>query len=104
VALHWFTSLEGESIHTWDQKKESFSNKYCDYCKAIGTQDEIFGMTQHANESLEGCVEHFQFSYKWSTLSIKSRLIEIGVCERCTRGMDGVFIFDRCWIHLPILL
>jgi hypothetical protein len=47
--------------------KEAFSKKYCDYCKARGTLDEIFGMNQCANESLEDYAKHFQFVYKWST-------------------------------------
>jgi len=38
----WFTSLEGNNIITSDQMKNTFSEKYRDYCKARDTQDEIF--------------------------------------------------------------
>ena len=37
--------------------KDEFSKKYHDYCKARGTSDEIFGMTQRVDESLEYYIE-----------------------------------------------
>jgi hypothetical protein len=31
--LRWFMSLEGNNITTWDQLKNTFSEKYKDYCR-----------------------------------------------------------------------
>jgi hypothetical protein len=63
-ALRWFMSLEGNSITTWDQMKNTFSESYRDYCRSRDTMDEIFRMTQGPDESLEDFEERFQLSYK----------------------------------------
>jgi hypothetical protein len=63
-SLRWFMSLEGNSITTWDQMKNTFSERYKDYCRARDTRDEIFRMTQGPDESLEYFEERFQLSYK----------------------------------------
>jgi hypothetical protein len=62
--LRWFMSLEGNSITTWDQMKNTFSERYRDYCRERDTRDEIFRMTQGPDESLEDFEERFQLSYK----------------------------------------
>jgi hypothetical protein len=62
--LRWFMSLEGNNITSWDQMKNTFSEKYRDYCRARDTRDEIFRMTQGPDESLEDFEEIFQLSYK----------------------------------------
>jgi hypothetical protein len=40
------------------------NEKYKDYCRARGTRDEIFIMTQGTDESLEDFEERFQLIYK----------------------------------------
>jgi hypothetical protein len=45
--------LEGNNIKSWEQMKQTFIEKYRDYCKAMDTRDEIFRMIQGENESLE---------------------------------------------------
>jgi hypothetical protein len=62
--LRWFMSLEGNSITTWDQMKNTFSERYKDYCRERDTRDDIFRMTQGPDESLEDFEERFQLSYK----------------------------------------
>jgi hypothetical protein len=57
-------SLEGNSITTWDQMKNNFSERYRYYCRARDIRNEIFIMTQGPNESLEDFEEIFQLSYK----------------------------------------
>jgi hypothetical protein len=43
--LRWFMILEGNSITTWDQIKNTFSERYKDYFREIDTRDDIFIMT-----------------------------------------------------------
>jgi hypothetical protein len=57
-------SLEGNNITSWEKMKQTFIDKYRDYCKAKDTRDEIFRMVQGENESLEDYEEIFQLSYK----------------------------------------
>jgi hypothetical protein len=44
-SLRWFMSLEGNSITTWDQMKNNFSERHKDYYRARDTRDEILRMT-----------------------------------------------------------
>jgi hypothetical protein len=62
--LRWFMSLEGNTITTWDQMKNIFSERYIDYCRARDRRVEIFKMSQGPDESLEYFEERFQLSYK----------------------------------------
>jgi hypothetical protein len=62
--LIWFMSLEGKTITKWDQMKNTFSEKYMDYCKSRDTRDEIFRMTQGPDEYLEDLEGRFQLNYK----------------------------------------
>jgi hypothetical protein len=57
-------NLEGNSITTWDQMKNTFSERYREYFRVRGTRDEIFIMTQGPDESLKYFEERFQLSYK----------------------------------------
>jgi hypothetical protein len=41
-SLRWFMSLEGNCITTWDHMKNTFSERYRDYCIARDTRDENF--------------------------------------------------------------
>jgi hypothetical protein len=50
--LRWFMSPKGNNITSWDQVKNTFSEKYRDYCRARDTRYEIFRMTQRPYESL----------------------------------------------------
>jgi hypothetical protein len=68
--LIWFMSLKGNSITTWDQMKNTFSERYKDYCRARYTRDEIFRMTEGPNESLEDFEEIFKLSYKRLKISL----------------------------------
>jgi len=45
ATLHWFMGLGGKIIRTWDTMKQTFLNKYQDYCKAIYLHEEISKMT-----------------------------------------------------------
>lgn len=62
-ALRWFMSLGGNCIKTWEDMKNIFLKKYQDYCKS---NEDIFGMTQREDESLEDYVERFQYNIQKS--------------------------------------
>jgi hypothetical protein len=63
LALRWFMSLEGNNITTWDQMKNTFSERYKDCCRVRDIRDEIFKMTQGPDEFLEDFEEIFLLSY-----------------------------------------
>jgi hypothetical protein len=63
-SLRWFKSMEGNSITTWDEMKNTFSEKYREYCRERNTTDDIFRMTQGSDESLEYFEERFHLIYK----------------------------------------
>jgi len=52
-SLGWFMNLEDNSVVSLEKMKETFMDKYRDYCKSKTTRDEIFRMEQGENESLE---------------------------------------------------
>jgi hypothetical protein len=56
-------SLGGNSIQTWEDMKYVFLQRYQDYCRA---NDDIFGVTQGEEESLEEYVESFQYNLQRS--------------------------------------
>ena len=41
-SLKWFMSLEGNIIESSEKMKQTFIEKYKDYCKARNIRDEIF--------------------------------------------------------------
>ena len=45
ASLRWFMSLQETSIERWEQMKDTFMEKYRDYCKSNDTREEIFSMT-----------------------------------------------------------
>jgi hypothetical protein len=63
TSLRWFMSLGGNSIQTWEDMKYVFLQRYQDYCRV---NDDIFGMTQGEEESLEEYVERFQYNLQRS--------------------------------------
>lgn len=65
TTLWWFMGLRGNNIHTWEDMKKVFLQKYEDYCKARDLIEEIFQMTQKEDESLEYYVELFQYNIQW---------------------------------------
>jgi hypothetical protein len=62
--LRWFMSLERNNITTWDQMKNTFSERYIHYYRERDRRDDIFRMTQGHDESLEEFEEIFQLRYK----------------------------------------
>ena len=56
-------SLGGSYIQTWEDMKNIFLKKYQDYCKS---NEDIFGMIQAENESLEDYVERFRYNIQKS--------------------------------------
>lgn len=63
TSLQWFMSLDGNSIQTWEDMKYVFLQRYQHYCRV---NDDIFGMTQGEEESLEEYVECFQYNLQRS--------------------------------------
>jgi hypothetical protein len=53
--------LSRDNIHTWDEIKKKFMEKYQDYCKDKERREEVFRMTQHEDERLEDYVERFNY-------------------------------------------
>ena len=56
-------SLGGNYIKTWEDMKNIFLKKYQYYCKS---NEDIFGMTQREDESLEEYVERFRYNLQKS--------------------------------------
>ena len=56
-------SLGGNYIQTWEDMKNIFLKKYQDYYKS---NEDIFGMTQREDESLEDYVEQFRYNLQKS--------------------------------------
>ena len=52
-ALHWFMSLVGETVATWDNMKQVFLAKYQEYCITKDKREELFKMVQKEDEILE---------------------------------------------------
>jgi len=63
AALRWFMSLGGNCIQSWEDMKNIFLKKYQDYCKS---NEDIFGMIQGEDESLEDYVDRFQHNHQKS--------------------------------------
>jgi hypothetical protein len=58
--------LGGNTIHTWEEMRQTFLRKYQDYCKERDLREEIFKMTQKDDEILEDYVERFQYNLQRS--------------------------------------
>jgi hypothetical protein len=50
-ALKWFMGLLTQSIRTWDEMKQTFLDRYLDYCMPTNHKDEVFKMIQKEDES-----------------------------------------------------
>ena len=64
-ALWWFMSLGRDSITNWNQMKQSFMNKYREYCRARERKEELFKMNKK-EESLENFVERLEYNVQRS--------------------------------------
>jgi hypothetical protein len=64
LALRWFMSLGEHTIFSWDGMKETFLQKYKDYCIPRDARNDIFKMKQSEEESLEDYLERFLYNYK----------------------------------------
>jgi hypothetical protein len=53
--------LGGNTIRTWDEMRTAFLRKYQEY-KVRDLSEEIFGMTQKKDESLEDYLEIFLYN------------------------------------------
>ena len=45
-ALKWFMGLATQSIRTWNDMKQTFLDRYLDYCMPTNHKDEVFKMMQ----------------------------------------------------------
>ena len=61
-ALHWFMSLGGGTVTTWDQMKQVFLEKYQEYCNTKDKREELFKMVQRDDEILEYFVERILYN------------------------------------------
>ena len=46
AALKWFMGLLTQSISTWNDMKQTFLDRYLDYCMPTNHKDEVFKMVQ----------------------------------------------------------
>jgi len=46
AALKWFMGLVTQSIRTWNDMKQTFLDRYLDYCMPTNHKDEVFKMVQ----------------------------------------------------------
>ena len=53
IALRWFMGLGGRNVSSWDVMKETFLEKYQDYCKSHNIKEEIFKFSQKEDENME---------------------------------------------------
>ena len=63
-ALRWFMSLGEHTILSWDGMKETFLQKYQDYCRPRDARNDIFKMQQSEEEILEDYLERFLYNYQ----------------------------------------
>ena len=59
-------SLGHDSIINWNQMKQSFLNKYQEYCRARDRKEELFKMNQKEDESLEDFMEILEYNIQRS--------------------------------------
>ena len=68
-ALKWFMGLATQSIRTWNDMKQTFLDRYLDYCMPTNHKDEVFKMMQKEDENLEDLLERFQYNLKRAKMS-----------------------------------
>ena len=69
AALKWFMGLLTQSIRTWNDMKQTFLDRYLDYCMPTNHKDEVFKMVQREDENLEDLLERFQYNLKRAKMS-----------------------------------
>jgi len=69
AALKWFMGLFPQSIRTWNDMKQTFLDRYLDYCMPTNHKDEVFKMVQREDENLEDLLERFQYNLKREKMS-----------------------------------
>ena len=69
AALKWFMGLLTQSIRTWNDMKQTFLDRYLDYCMPTNHKDEVFKMVQREDENLEDLLERFQYNLKREKMS-----------------------------------
>ena len=69
AALKWFMGLVTQSIRTWGHMKQTFLERYLDYCMPTNHKDEVFKMMQKEDENLEDLLERFQYNLKREKMS-----------------------------------
>ena len=65
--VHGITSTS--SIRTWNDMKQTFLDRYLDYCMPTNHKDEVFKMVQREDENLEDLLERFQYNLKRAKMS-----------------------------------
>src|ERR1700733_12662889 len=58
-----------QSIRTWNDMKQTFLDRYLDYCMPTNHKDEVFKMVQREDENLEDLLERFQYNLKRAKMS-----------------------------------
>ena len=69
AALKWFMGLLPQSVRTWNDMKQTFLDRYLDYCMPTNHKDEVFKMVQREDENLEDLLERFQYNPKIAKMS-----------------------------------
>ena len=61
-ALHWFMSLGGGTVTTWDRMKQVFLEKYQEYWNTKDKREELFKMVQKDKFFLEDFIERLMYN------------------------------------------
>eukprot|EP00253_Pinus_taeda_P006459 PITA_06459 len=69
AALKWFMGLVTQTIRTWNDMKQTFLDRYLDYCMPTNHKDEVLKMVQKEDENLEDLLERFQYNLKRAKMS-----------------------------------
>jgi hypothetical protein len=94
-SLRWFMILGEHTILSWDGMKETFLQKYQDYCRPKDARNDIFKMQQSEEESLENYLERFIYNYQ------KTKQFAIDIATIRTIFLKG--IRDDCIEVLNLL-
>jgi hypothetical protein len=91
-ALRWFMSLGENTILSWDQMKDTFLQKYQDYCKD-NAKNNIFKMQQTEDEIPEDYLERFLYNYQKSKLFtidpvVVRRVFLKGIRDDCIKVLN----------------
>lgn len=69
----------GENVvSTWEDIQMAFLEKCQDYCKSWNVKEELFKFTQKEDESLEDCVERFNYTLqRWGHFDLDKEILKI---------------------------